>query len=685
MKFIVNNNLAIKVAQHIKIPYADNILNAFRQKDISYRHIQNTMYRIACKDYVSYFYVKDSLINYYRRIEKNEGTFLPNTTRKTYKFIEFKENTQDTKKPSILLAKSIKKDWYIIATDVRSYSKKQDIIITNDEVSDNIRIEHIKLDPNMLEHKQKTHIVFDYPTHNDILVFLHYTAKKIILYFINISEKKSYSISWDLQDISNLVFDIISNADDFGMFMGKDEIEQLKHKISGDNMVEIQSIELITKQYLYATCLDNKLYVQGIRLHCMISLKGNKYNYIVEELYIYIMIQERSLKCYWDFNNARIKILIRNQMSHTIYNIWCEKYLQNPILLHQEHKISLGKNCNGTLYNSNCYYIMHSQNKKEIMKTGSWIRNCEIACMEHYSIYYYKNYYILISKDSPIKLAIADKENNFIGIRLSQEFFPEDIKSLLHFEYYYSLSKNKLVFLSDNSIHLFFIDTNKIDDIFNKGHKSRCKETYDDQLGLAYYFFVPRQLVNAIEKVFTDKPNNILIGWVESYIDRESDNLYIAAEYEIKGLKYLGLFMWDMRDNSLSFKLLYTILASKAYNNHKKNSIKYILDMSKLMLWKSELHKSRKNKLIKLDLFYSKSHRFISMKYNRISRYIPVPNVFQFVNYPCEVKTVKNIERDLVVVYYDCSRSYPNAVKNAYFYFILSSISLVRKIPTVII
>ncbi len=96
-----------------------------------------------------------------------------------------------------------------------------------------------------------------------------------------------------------------------------------------------------------------------------------------------------------------------------------------------------------------------------------------------------------------------------------------------------------------------------------------------------------------------------------------------------------------------------------------------------------ETYDFRKTKLINLDIVYSENHRFISVRHNRISRYVPVPNIFQFENYPCEVKTVKNVASDLVVAYYDCSRSYPNTRTNAYFYFILSSIPLVKKIPTI--
>jgi hypothetical protein len=39
------------------------------------------------------------------------------------------------------------------------------------------------------------------------------------------------------------------------------------------------------------------------------------------------------------------------------------------------------------------------------------------------------------------------------------------------FKYYYSSVNNKLVFLSNDLVHLFFIDTKKLDDIFNRKYK----------------------------------------------------------------------------------------------------------------------------------------------------------------------------------------------------------------------
>jgi len=83
------------------------------------------MYRIAGKDYVSYFYTKNSLISYYRQLEKYEGTFLPNPTRNTYKFIEIETDTQDIQKSSILLAKSTKNKWHAIAINVKDGIKNR--------------------------------------------------------------------------------------------------------------------------------------------------------------------------------------------------------------------------------------------------------------------------------------------------------------------------------------------------------------------------------------------------------------------------------------------------------------------------------------------------------------------------------------------------------------------------------
>ncbi len=672
MKFVFNNNLAIKVAQHLKIPYADNMLNAFRQKDISYKHTQNIMYRIASTKYVTYFYNKNNTINYYKQFSKHDVTFIPNNTFNTYKFIEFEKDKLYPQNPTTLLAKTSKNKWYLIAINVANDDKKYDAIITNDELTGGIKIEHVELDSNVLEYQNSAYIVSDYPFYHDIFVILRSTAQQIILQFYNVSENKFDSISWHLNDINKIVFDIIDNAD---------ILKQIKNEISGDKLVRISRSTLGEKRYLYGTCSNDTVYVQGIKFRYSIDLIGNKSDYAIEGLYIAVTVENGVLKCYWDFSDATVHI------SRHKYTLICKHHLEDLVLFTQTYIINESKNCNNESYNNGCYYIMHMQHKHEIIEVGEWRKSCWLSCIEDYSLYHYKNYYIAIYKDNLIKLVIADKERNLIGIGLRRELFPKTMWDLIDFEYHHLVSKNKLIFLSNDLIHLFFIETKNIDSVFNRGYKKTCKKTYETRsslINLIHYFSIPEQLSLAINNTSPDTDNNIVVSNIAgAYIDRKSDELYIAAEYNIKDTKCLGVFMWDMTNDNLSFRLLYAILASTAYNNHKNRSSKYIFDISKLILWKPELYEFRRSKQINLDIVYSESHRLINMKYNRISRYVPVPNLFQFENYPCEVKTVKNVERDLVIVYYDCSRSYPNAVTNAYFYFIISSISLVKGIPTV--
>jgi len=683
MKFIISNNLTTKVAPQAKIPYSDNMLNAFRQKDISYKYTQNIMYSILSKNYVTYFYRKNNLISYYKQFSKHNSTFIPNTTRNTYKFIEFERDELYSQNLSTLLYKTSKNKWHVIAINVKNDSKKYDVIITNDEVTDEIQIEHVELDSNMLEYQNSAYIISDYPIYNDIFVILRSTNHQIILQFFNISEKKFDSVSWHLSDINKIVFDIIDNAD---------MLKQIKNEISGDKLVRILHSTQGEKQYLYGICSDNTVYVQGIKFRYSIDLSGNKYNYVISDLYIYIKVEKGSLKCYWDFSNATINI---RQLHHTLF---CKEHLKDLILFAQTYIINESKNCDSELYNNECYYIMHMRHKHEIIKVEDWRKSCWHGCIEDYSLYHYKNYYIAIYKNDLLKLVIVDKDRDLIGIGLRQELFPQTMRDLVDFEYYHSAIKNKLIFLSNDLMHLFFIETKKIDDVFNKQYEETCKKIYSTNnnfKGLIHYFSVPEQLSLAINNRLLDTDKNIVVSDIAgSYIDRKSDKLYIAAKYRIEDKEYYGLFTWDMIYNgfSLNFKLLHTILANQSYNNTKRSKREYIFDISKLILPDSELSKLvalgseiyrfRKTKLINLDIMYDEDHRFISIKYNRISRYIPVPSLFQFKSYPCEVKVVNNVANDLVVVYYDCSRSYPNSTTNAYHYFVLSSMSLVKRIPT---
>jgi len=468
-----------------------------------------------------------------------------------------------------------------------------------------------------------------------------------------------------------------------------DKNEKEKHEISDDIMVKIDDILVVRTQYLYGTCLDNTLYMRSIRFECKIKLKGSKHNYELGQLYIYITMEEDDIKCYWDFNYAYAYIHIFDPKSSQkfspkpIYTISCNQYLKNPILFDERNKTNVGKKCNDTLHNNDCYYITHNQHQKKIIKIGSWLGYCEIDCIEDYSLYHYKNYYIIICQSHVFKLAIVDRKSDFIGIMITREFFPITMQIIDDFKYYHSSLNNKLVFLSNDLVHLFFIDTKKIDDIFNRKYKKGCKYSYDEESDLIHYVSVPEKLSLAINNTPEEDDDDTITGLIAAYIDKKSDKLYIVAKYIIEDKEHYGLFMWNMADNGLNFRLVYRTLANTPYNSTQNNKRKYIFDIGKLTLWESEMYGFRRTKLMNLDIVYSGSHRFVSMKYNRISRYVPVPSVFQFETLQCYAKSVKNVEEDVIVVYYDCSLSHPNSTTSAYFYFILSSTSLVKKIPTV--
>lgn len=300
---------------------------------------------------------------------------------------------------------------------------------------------------NILKYQQNFYIISDYLLYDDIFVILRCTNNQIILHFLNISESKFDSISWDLNDIDKVVFDIINSMD---------ETKKVKNEISDDNIVQIDYFFVYKKEYLYETCFENTSYVRAIRSECIIKLKGNKYNYEIKQLYIYITMEGDSFKCYWDFSHASIRVFEHKSPTEAVHTILCKQYLKNPVFLMKKYTIRVTKKCNEASHNDYCYYVKHGQHKQEIINIGRWLAHCEISCMENCSLYHYKNYYIIICNSYMFKIAIVDKETDFIGIMTSREFFPLDIQNITDFEYYYSSSNNKVVFLSNDLTHLFF-------------------------------------------------------------------------------------------------------------------------------------------------------------------------------------------------------------------------------------
>lgn len=549
------------------------------------------------------FYIRNNVIDYYRKSVYNVELFILDTTSVTYKPIQFRKLDIKINEENTLLLKTDKGKHYVVVRHVGDDSECKCILIIDAQNGMLLYKEEITNNNN------NVYIDILYPIANRVLPIIHVTRQDLYIKLFDIENENVYTImTFNLEDIDSLAKLMMNNSKCF---------QSLKDSLSYYETDYIDNFKVIEVKYRYELSNQNFIYASGVRFQHSFTVKYNSpkndYDNDVCELYTlfcYIELDKEDVNCYLDFNEA---MLYWNER-------YCGKYnaVDNKIEP-MTHKYYLSGSFSDIylsrcLYKDQCYYIYNAPYGIAIVRADK-SEYIELSPQQA-ALYRYKKY--LIIYDTSKTLIIIDTEYNKIGC-WKCEYPVSDFQ--IHYEQYYSKLRSKLIFLSKDLESLLIIDTDKLHLVFNNNKHSECIGNYgnnnnnkDASCDLLCYFNVKQLTVEAITRARGIKIHPEKVKLIRHYIDTNSDTLYILATYVIEPMEYVGLFSIRMSCNDSTFKKLYYVpinilhngLAPKLYDR---------LGMSKIFLYRFDENASKG-----LDMAYDKNtRRLVDIRYNRNS------------------------------------------------------------------
>ena len=682
----------IKVAQHIKLPYGNNSGNIENIKaDFKpYKRTYNSMYYLKKSGYITYFHTANNLLMYERAKESGVVMFLTDLFNNSYKLIKPSKLNISNMDENIYLFRTVKGKIYFISRDIIWHDNKRytaGIDIKSGKPLFMISKENETL-LNLLDLIKK-----------HIMPIIQFKAQSISIHLVDLSSDKVGVISWNLMNIRQLIINLLR--------LGKVSINH-KNEIMED---KIRYLDIKKDEYLdaiayrvrpvYVTDTSGDSYIKGFTIEFTLMIYGEKYVYSLESLCIKIEVDSNKIVSYWDITDVEIRVYKK------VYHNQIEKYefyfdaqvpesSNNRRMLQRSYSLSAQTNYEyiptdllSYSYENDCYYI--KQNNQGIMikeKTREGI-----AFYLKSSLYRYSKYLIIIQNHVNSKMTFIDTEKNSIykfAIYTYQYYCP---RYRFTYHYYPFYRTNKLCFLSKDLECLIIVDMNRFNYFINLDDTINCKELSTTNIKekhasieeVSVIFDVKELIIKAIyntQKLAVEPDNIIILG---HHVDKNVETLYIVARYITKELDNIGIFLLNVSNNILQFKLhsfaiKYPQNSAIRLFNRKYNYFSFISNFDLYKIGFDRVNISN------LDIYYNDVGTFVSTMYNRVS--FPVMNGY----YDKDKLVIESIY-NLIIMKYDCEytedikemgREYAESSCSSSYGLLLYDLVLVRKIPVVL-
>ncbi len=631
----------VYVSQHVKIPYASNLLDIIKTAYKPYNKIYNTLYQAANGKDVTYFFSRNNYIYYYRETANKTALFQLDILRGDYRIFDTSHLAHEIKDPDSIVVKTEDGKWYIITDDVDWAGLQDCVAVINLTNGDNLYIE---------SRSNNLYLQAFPPIFNSIVPIIQVTKSNINIHMVDLNVETIETISWDLSDLKNLISMIVSQS--------RRHVKTTQEVILGDKIIQIDKFSE-ESDYIYRTGEKGNSYLKVIKINFQLSLSGERATYDFVGLQIRIEVERGYIICKWnvDFETgstppyltARIKdtnvpVTYRKvpyglddyEINRKIIKLTVRRYPH--VLKERDNYVS------NILYSDDCINLLSNGLGLGISTNKSR--------MVHYHdesvVLYYKGYIIIVAnfftqQDRKIKkLLIMDVRQRLMGIWEINKTEWACKSETVMYNYYYLKDYDMLILISNDheSICLFFIKIGKITDIFKSRNKMDCEiQKYKHIEDVVRSYDIKELLIEAIIRHHRKNPREESVRIIGYLVDEDKSKIYVIAKYMLSEGKnipeasikiYTSLFIGEISNGELTFKVDYYIVGSLKLNSRlpsssNLNKIKgrqyRIADLIKLDLYNhnySYRHNFRYNKAENLDLSYDENILF-SLRYNRRS------------------------------------------------------------------
>ena len=605
------DRINIKVAPCLKLPRACKNSYAFREDEVvgSYSEFYGTiLFKEASCDginYRTYIKTKNDVVWYYNHLwgkkvyysrhEPNKNKlfwFMIDVANNIYRPIEIPKLNYLTGKEGSFIIR-LKDQFYVLSRELYPAESLKDtsalfyVAIIDANNGEELFIEGIK---------NNLHLDLYYPIANRIVPVLQISRKGLYLHLIDILHNKINTIPWTIDEIRQIIIDIV-NKDIY--------FRNVRKKVSQDTLEQLVSAKVKHVNYIYDSNEKHVKYVKGLNIYFQIELKGTKYEYKLETLCIVLELVQKSVKCYLELEYATFE-LNKNKGSHYKHH-----YKETKILLQEIHVSSEIPEIYfpNILYSNKCYDIVYKAEKGIAITNKQldilWKRESNSIYHESQftrsAMYRYENYLFIIklpADKDPSCLVVIDLKYNMIYPFISKGDFKKllsrDPEYKLEYVFHYFKISNKFIFLSTDLTHIFVIKFHELDrKLYTIGH-DECKEGYHEYIEDFVEILDLKQLLSsAIGRAYKTQIGDEKIKALNYYLDKNLDELYIIANYDIDGNMYVGILKLMLSvDNAFLRLINYYPYEHLFYYKNKK-----IINLSRSTIYKVHTANTSNNNL----------------------------------------------------------------------------------------
>ncbi len=568
------DRISIKVASCLKLPRACKNSYAFREDEVvgSYSEFYGTILfkEAACDgiNYRTYIKTKNDVIWYYNHLwgkkvyysrhEPNKNKlfwFMIDVANNIYRPIEIPKLNYLTGKQGSFLIR-LKDQFYVLSRELYPAESLKDtsalfyVAIIDANNGEELFMENIE---------NNLHLDLYYPIANRVVPIMQINRKGLYLHLVDILHNKTNTISWTIDEIRQVIIGIV-NKDIY--------FRNVRKKVSQDTLEQLISAKVKHVNYAYNSNEELIRYVKSINIYFQIEIKGAKYEYNLETLCIVLELEQESIRCYLELEYATFE-LNKIKGSHYKHHYKDTKILLQEINFSPEIPEIYFPNI---LYSNKCYDIVcNAQNGIAITNKQLnilWSRETRSIYHESQfarsSMYRYENYLFIIklpADKDPSCLVVIDLKCNMIYPFISKGDFKKllsrDPEYRLEYVFHYFKLSDKFVFLSTDLTHMFAIRFYELDKKLHAIGHDECKEGYYEYVeDFVEILDLKQSLRSATSIAYKTQIEDEKIKALSYYLDKELDELYIVAKYDIDDKTYVGIFKLMLSAESIFLRLI---------------------------------------------------------------------------------------------------------------------------------
>ena len=283
----------VKVAQHIKIPYASERLDIIKNEYKTYSNIHNTLYQASFDKYTTYFFIRNNHIYYHKEKENISVIFKLDIFQGNHRVFDTSHLNHKLNDSESILVETKDGRKYIITNDVDWVELQGCVAVIDATNGNNLYIE---------SKQNNLYLGAFSPVANNVIPIVQVTKNQINIHMIDLTTERIDTISWSLKDLKDLISMIINQSRSYG---------KTKEIILQDNLNQIDKFSTKIPDYAYRSDNSGNVYLKTIKIDFDLSVSGTSASYDFTEIQIRIEWDNNRIICSWSTKSSSSYLIVK--------------------------------------------------------------------------------------------------------------------------------------------------------------------------------------------------------------------------------------------------------------------------------------------------------------------------------------------------------------------------------------